>query len=100
MFEIDIKNKVDESCAKQICKLNPNGLPHRKFDGVLKPVDFKFKSKDQDSHKMFRIHDVLGNGGISKFIDKEEIINKDFVLSDSSDSESDSESDFKRRGKN
>lgn len=74
IFDIDLDHLVSEQTAKEMCLLDLNSVSyHRKFDGVLKRVDFGFKKKDDDEKKMIRIYKMIGDGQIDKFIDQEDI---------------------------
>jgi hypothetical protein len=87
MFNIDIRHLVSEQTVDELCKLQLNNILHRKFNGTLKIIDFSFKKKDQDAHKMFRIHDIIGNGDISQYIDDEVIFDSEVYYSSSDDDE-------------
>ena len=92
IYDIEVDKLVSEQTAKEMCLLELNSVAyHRKFDGILKKVDFVFKDKDKDSHRLFKIHDVLRDGSIGDFIDSEDIP-PEHVKSDSDD-ESTIESD-------
>ncbi|WP_185737397.1 hypothetical protein, partial [Burkholderia cenocepacia] len=63
---------------------------HRKFDGTLSIINFKFKPKDKNEKKIFRVFDVLGYGAIENFIDQEDI-DPNRLVNDGSVSSSESE---------
>lgn len=74
LFDLDIENLISEECAKQLCMLELNSVGyHRKFDGVLENIDFRFKKKDDDESKMFKIFDKIGEGDIDLFVTLEDI---------------------------
>jgi hypothetical protein len=74
LFDLDIENLVSEECAKQLCMLELNSVTyHRKFDGVLENIDFRFKKKDDDETMMFKIFDKIGEGDIDLFLTLEDI---------------------------
>lgn len=74
IFDIDLDHLVSEQTAKEMCLLDLNAVSyHRKFDGVLKRVDFGFKKKDKDEKRMTRIYKTIGDGRIDEFIDQEDI---------------------------
>lgn len=74
LFDLDIENLVSEECAKQLCMLELNSVMyHRKFDGVLENIDFRFKKKDDDETKMFKIFDKIGEGDIDLFLTMEDV---------------------------
>lgn len=100
VFDLDIKQCVSEKTAIEMCKLQVTELSHRKFDGVLQPIDFKFKRKDHDTHRVFRVWDLIGDGGISEFIDKEHVFeNRVIAGSDSEGSDSELDADVLKRYK-
>jgi hypothetical protein len=97
-FDIDLDNYVSATTAKEMTLVDLNSQSfHRKFDGVLKMIDFKFKKKMSNTTKMSIVNDKLGMGGIEKFIDDEDVNPEDLVTdseySDDSDSEEDESSD-------
>uniref|UniRef100_A0A6C0LVY0 Uncharacterized protein n=1 Tax=viral metagenome TaxID=1070528 RepID=A0A6C0LVY0_9ZZZZ len=74
IFDIDVVNLVNEQTASDIIMLELNSVSyHRKFDGVLKNVDFDFEEDDNDMHRLYKIFDVLGNGNIDEYISDEDI---------------------------
>lgn len=74
LFDLDIENLISEECAKQLCMLELNSVSyHRKFDGVLENIDFRFKKKDDDETMMFKIFDKIGEGDIDLFVTMEDI---------------------------
>ena len=74
LFDLDIENLISEECAKQLCMLELNSATyHRKFDGVLENIDFRFKKHDDDETKMFKIFDKIGEGDIDLFVTLEDI---------------------------
>jgi hypothetical protein len=66
---------------------------HRKFDGVLKRIDFQFQSKDSSRKKIKKVHKLLEYGGIDEFIDDEDVDLEDINFEDDSDSSDDSSYD-------
>ena len=106
LFDLDIENLISEECAKQLCMLEVNSVTyHRKFDGVLENIDFRFKKKDDDETMMFKIFDKIGEGDIDLFVTIEDIpeshkldendMDLDRSDSDKSDSGSDKSEDDK-----
>ncbi len=97
-FDLALDNLISAQTAKEMTKIDLNSCSfHRKFDGKLKKVKLNIKPKDKIEKKMGKIFNVLGYGGIDKFIDKEDIDEED--LTDCTDSESDSEENKKPRMK-
>ena len=88
MFDMDLEHLVSEQTAKEMCLLDLNSISyHRKFDGVLKKIDFAFKKKDNDEKRMIRICKIIGDGKIDDFIDLEDI--HESHAGDNSESDSD-----------
>lgn len=91
-FDLELENLVSEQTAKEMTKVDLNHTSfHRKFDGKLKKIDLKFKNHKSKVKKMTKAFDVLGYGGIEKFIDKEDVDLED-VNNDSDTEESSEES--------
>lgn len=62
--------KFSEKTAKEMTKVALNHcFRHRKFDGVLKKIDFNFKPKHSVEKRMKRVNKVLNYGRISEFIE-------------------------------
>jgi len=93
-FDLDMIHPVSAQTAKQMTKLDLNVTSfHRKFDGVLKKIDFDFKKKDGNQTKICKVFDILSYGQIDEYIDDEDIDEEDMVSnSDSTDNESVSDS--------
>lgn len=73
-FDIDTEHRMSEKTAKEMTSLEVNHVMfHRKFDGTLKKIDFGFKKKDSNNKKIIKVFNILGIGGISNFIDKEDV---------------------------
>ena len=92
LFDLELEHPVSAQTAKEMTKIDLNHTSfHRKFDGKLQPINFKFRDGEKNKRKMRRVNKLLGMGGIERFIDKEDIDEEDLVSCDSSDS-SDTES--------
>jgi len=99
-FIFETQYLVSETTAKEMTKvdLNSQGF-HRKFDGVLKMIDFglrdpskeetKKKREKVNNHNMKKINDMLRDGGIEEFIDNEDIDESDLETVSKSDLSSD-----------
>jgi len=72
-FDLDLDHVVSEQTAKEMIKVELNVYFHRKFDGVLKRIDFGYKEKDNNKKKIKRVFIKLGYGMIDKYIDQEDI---------------------------
>ena len=102
LFDIDINNLVSATTAKELTLLELNSRTyHRKFDGVLQRINFKFKSSDRDEEKLWKVFDKLGDGDIKDFITDEDVpegsfeyTNTDSDSSDSSSGDDESENDL------
>ena len=104
-FDMDLTHYVDAKTAKQMTKLELNSYSfHRKFDGKLDMIDFKFKKRDlRDNERMIcKVFDYLGYGQIEDFITDEDIDDEDLADNNTDDEtdetdesydESDDESD-------
>lgn len=89
-FDIDLEHLVSAQTAKEMTKVNLNSHQwHRKFDGKLEKIKFKFKKKHDNEDRMYIVFDKIGYGAISDFIDDEDIDTDD--LTDNSYSDNDSE---------
>lgn len=100
-FDLDLEHPISAKTAKQMTKLELNSYSfHRKFDGKLKKINFKFKSKDlkSDERMMGKVFDLLGYGQIEDYISDEDLDSEDLVTdseseTDTEDESTDSESD-------
>jgi hypothetical protein len=94
IFDVELEHPVSAITAKEMTKIDVNHCYwHRKFDGILKPVVFNFKKKDNTEKKMIRVTDLIGNGLIENFIDDEDIDEEDLATDDSLCEHSDNEED-------
>ena len=94
-FDLDLEHLVSAQTAKEMTKLDLNSCSfHRKFDGKLKKINFKFKTKDlkNDERMMGKVFDLLGYGQIEDYIDDEDIDSEDLVTDSSSGTETEDES--------
>jgi len=93
-FDLDLEHHVSAQTAKEMSKLDLNATSfHRKFDGVLKRIDFGFNRKDKNKKKIRKVNDLLAYGGIDEFIDNEDIDEEDLRSDSGSDSDSSSDED-------
>jgi hypothetical protein len=91
-FDLELERTVSAQTAKEMSKLDLNPtMFHRKFDGVLKRVDFNFGEKLKNKKKIKIVNEILGFGGIEEFIDQEDIDEED-LASDLSSDDTDNES--------
>lgn len=88
-FDLEMDFLVCEKTAKEMTKLDLNSHSfHRKFDGVLKPIDFEFRKKDSNETKICKVFDTLGYGQIEDYIDNEDIDPEDLVEMDEDNNQS------------
>lgn len=79
-FDIDLKNLVSAQTAKEMTKVDLNSHQwHRKFDGKLQKIKFKFKKKHDNEDKMYVVHNKIGDGMIDEYIDDEDIDTDDLT---------------------
>ena len=96
-FDLELKRLVSESTAREMCKVDINAyMFHRKFDGKLEKIDFKFSKRDDNDTKIEKVNERIGMGDIDQYITQEDPCDTDFSLysgndSDRSDSGSDSD---------
>lgn len=90
-FDLELERNVSAQTAKEMTKLELNHCSwHRKFDGVLKDIDFDFKKKDGNETKICKVFDVLGLGQIEDYISDEDIDEEDMLTSSETESEDES----------
>jgi hypothetical protein len=79
-FDLEMDYLVCEKTAKEMTKIEINSVMfHRKFDGELKKIDFKFKKRDDNDDRLYKIFEVLGMGQIEEFIEDEDIDPEDLA---------------------
>lgn len=84
-FDLDIANLVSEACVDEMLMVELNSVSyHRKFYGVLDPIDFEFEDDDDDTEKLEKINEYLEDGGIESFIEHE-FIPDEHALDDETD---------------
>lgn len=82
-FDLEMDHFVSATTAKEMTKVDLNATSfHRKFDGILKRIDFDFKKKDGNDTKICKVFDMLGYGKIEDFIDDEDIDEEDLITDD------------------
>ena len=100
-FDLELKRLVSESTAREMCKVDINAyMFHRKFDGKLEKIDFKFSKRDDNDTKIEKVNERIGMGDIDQYITQEDPCDTDFSLysgNDSDRSESGSDSDHSSR---
>lgn len=90
VFDIELEHLISANTAKELTKVDLNHTSfHRKFDGVLKKINFKFKIKDTEEEKMWKIFDMLGYGQIENFIDDEDLDEEDLATDNGEDEDDD-----------
>lgn len=96
LFTLDMEHPVSETTAKEMTKVEINSVMfHRKFDGALRKINFKFNPEDDDEERIIKINKRLAYGRIDKYIDKEDIdpedINEDYESDENKSEDSDDE---------
>lgn len=72
-FDLDLDHLVGEQTAREMCSVDLNAyMFHRKFDGMLQMIDFKFSRKDRNEDRIAKVHELLGLGDIDQFVDGED----------------------------
>ncbi len=72
VFDLDLEHFISETTATEMINVELNVYFHRKFDGVLKMIDFGLSERDKNKKKIKKINDIIGMGHIDKFIDEED----------------------------
>lgn len=94
VFWIDIDKTVSAQTAKEMSKVELNSYQfHRKYDGKLKTIDFKFRTDKKEKQKRIleKIFDKLGYGKIEEYISDEDIDTDDMESLSESDTDSDND---------
>lgn len=83
-FQLHLDHLVSGETARQMSKLKMNFIPHRRFDGYLRKINFGFDNHtDGNVTKMGKIYDLLKFGRIASFIGSED--DDDYDDTDGSD---------------
>lgn len=89
LFQLHLDYLVSEETARQMSKLKLNTIPHKRYDGHLRKINFGFdNSADGNVTKIGKIYDTLKFGRIASYIG-----NGDGGGNDDDDYESDGEED-------
>lgn len=95
-FDLDLEHLLSEKTAKEMTKVEINSVMfHRKFDGKLEKIDFKFKRHHENEDKIVKVFEKIGLGQIEDYVDGEDIDPEDLVEvneNDETDKESEEES--------
>lgn len=88
IFDLEVKVLVSENTAREMTRIDLNyHSRHRKFDGELTPIDFRFKN-NHDNHRINKVNKLLQFGGIENFVTNEAIPdNMDAVSAETSSSD-------------
>ena len=79
-FDLDLEHLVSAKTAKELTKVELNSqFFHRKFDGKLKHINLKLKSKDNNDKKICKVFDKLGYGQIEEYVSDEDIDEEDLI---------------------
>jgi hypothetical protein len=93
-FDLDLEHLVSETTASEMIMLELNSSSfHRKFDGKMKTIDFKYKPSKEynDEGRIIRIDAILGGGRIDRYVTDEFIPSE---RADDSDELSEASSEF------
>jgi hypothetical protein len=92
-FQLHLDPLVSGETARQMTKLKMNFIPHRRFDGYLRKINFGFdKNSDGNVTKLGKIHDTLKYGRIASFMGGDNDARDDYDDSDESIIDTDYES--------
>lgn len=93
-FDLEMKYLVCEQTAKDMTKIDVNHTSyHRKFDGKMKDIDLKFRSKDPNERKIKRVFKAIGYGHIEEYVDGEDIDPEDLATHSETETETESDSE-------
>jgi hypothetical protein len=72
VFEVVLEPLISEKTANELISLKfRNSCRHRKFDGKMKKIDFKFKKKDSNNKKIRKVFSKLNGSSLDDHIDGE-----------------------------
>jgi hypothetical protein len=92
IFDIETEHPVSETTAKEMSAVDLNHcFFHRKFDGVLKPIDFHLNKNEKDRKKIKKIWKVLGRGKIDEYVSDEDLDDAELTTDDDSSDEDSSD---------
>lgn len=92
VFDLELDYLVSEQTAKEMTKVDINSYFHRKYNGKLKKVSLGFRDHESDRKKIRKLHEILGNGGITEYLSDEDLDPDELEeLMNQSDSDEDSE---------
>ena len=91
-FDLDLEHTFSEQTANEMIRLEVNTHFHRKFNGTLKMIDLKLKSKHSDMRKLKKCTEALGGwSGIEDYVSDEELVSGAEYMTESDSDESDSD---------
>ena len=94
VFDLETEHLVSALTAKEMTKIDLNHTSfHRKFDGKLKKIDFKFKKNDNHEKKMSKVFELIGYGQIENFIDDEDLDEEDLATDNGEEDDEDDDDD-------
>ena len=71
-FDVDTEHLVSEQTVDDMILIEVNSVMyHRKFTGVMKPINLKLKNGEKDTKKLSKIDAKLGNGLIERYLSGE-----------------------------
>lgn len=94
VFDLELDYLVSEQTAKEMTKVDINSYFHRKYNGKLKKVSLGFRDHESDRKKIRKLHEILGNGGITEYLSDEDLDPDELeeLMNQSSDEDSDEDS--------
>lgn len=92
VFDLELDYLVSEQTAKEMTKVDINSYFHRKYNGKLRKVSLGFRDHESDRKKIRKLHEILGNGGITEYLSDEDLDPDELEeLMNQSDSDEDSD---------
>lgn len=94
VFDLELDYLVSEQTAKEMTKVDINSYFHRKYNGKLRKVSLGFRDHESDRKKIRKLHEMLGNGGITEYLSDEDLDPDELeeLMNQSSDEDSDEDS--------
>lgn len=95
-FDLDLENTVSDITAREMTTVDLNhSLFHRKYDGVLQPINFGLDKVTKNKKKIKLVNELLGFGGIEDYVDGEDVVETEArrLAMSSSDSDDDDDTD-------
>lgn len=89
-FDLDLDHLVSEQTAREMCSVDLNAyMFHRKFDGHMQMIDFRFSRKDRNEDRIVKVHEMIGLGNIDQYVDGEDPCEDGYELYSNEDDDED-----------